>query len=229
MPGRYKQSQNKNKSRFYILLSVIFIIVMIKWGVPLFMNLVAGTGSYRVATGKDIIPPQSPIISALPEATNSANITVEGFTESGARVELLINDVVDSVSIADEAGSFLFDSRLILGQNRVQLRAKDEAGNESMSEVALIYFDNKPIDLVVSSPKDGSEYFGKINQVIDVKGSVDKPNSQVLVNNSFVQVDRNGSFVFRFMLSGGENTIKVVASDSAGNFAEKTLKLIYTP
>jgi ABC-type Na+ efflux pump permease subunit len=215
MPGRYKQSQNKNKSRFYILLSVIFIIVMIKWGVPLFMNLVAGTGSYRVATGKDI--------------TNSANITVEGFTESGARVELLINDVVDSVSIADEAGSFLFDSRLILGQNRVQLRAKDEAGNESMSEVALIYFDNKPIDLVVSSPKDGSEYFGKINQVIDVKGSVDKPNSQVLVNNSFVQVDRNGSFVFRFMLSGGENTIKVVASDSAGNFAEKTLKLIYTP
>jgi bacillopeptidase F len=229
MAGRYKKSQNKNRSRFYILLSVIFVFVMFKWGLPLFMNLVAGSGAQRINTDNDIIPPQSPIISALPDATNSARIVIEGFTEVGASVELLLNDSVDKITKADETGSFIFETSLISGQNRVQLRAKDETGNESMSEVTLVTYDNKPVELTVTSPKDGSEYFGKINQAIDIKGEVDKAGSQILINGSFVQVDRAGAFLHRFMLTGGENIINIVASDKAGNTAEKTLRLIYTP
>jgi hypothetical protein len=229
MSGRYKQSQKNNKSRFYILLSVIFVGVMFKWGIPIFMDLVAGNGVQRVNTSKDIIPPQSPIISALPDATNSAGIEIDGYTEKGAQVEMLLNDLVDKISIADDTGSFVFESTLVPGLNRIQLRAKDAAGNESMSDVSLVKFDNKPIGLVVTSPKDGSEYFGKINQVIDIKGEIDKVGGQVLMNNSFVQVDKNGAFVHRFMLSGGENIINVVASDNAGNTSKLTLRLIYTP
>jgi len=208
---------------------VIFIVVVFKWGLPLFMDFVAGNGAVRVNTSKDIIPPQSPIISALPEATNSARVAVEGFTEKGTQVQILVNDIVDKVDIADDSGLFSFETNLIPGLNRIQLRAKDAANNESMSEVTLITFDNKPIELIVVSPKDGSEYFGKINQIIDIKGEINKTDGQVLINNSFVQVDKTGQFVHRFMLSGGENTIKVVASDKAGNTAEKTLKLVYTP
>ena len=193
------------------------------------MDFVAGNGAVRVNTSKDIIPPQSPIISALPEATNSARVAVEGFTEKGTQVQILVNDIVDKVDIADDSGLFSFETNLIPGLNRIQLRAKDAANNESMSEVTLITFDNKPIELIVVSPKDGSEYFGKINQIIDIKGEINKTDGQVLINNSFVQVDKTGQFVHRFMLSGGENTIKVVASDKAGNTAEKTLKLVYTP
>jgi hypothetical protein len=229
MTGRYKQSQYKNKSRFYIFLSVVFVVVMFKWGIPIFMNLVAGNGGQRVDTAKDIIPPQSPVISALPEATNSSRVSIEGFTEAGATVELLVNDKVDKVIVADETGAFSFEAVLISGQNRILLRAKDETGNESMSEVFLIQFDNKPINLVITSPKDGSEYFGKTSQVVDIKGSVDKPNSQVLINNSFVQVDKNGSFVHRFMLSGGDNNITIAASDRAGNTTESKIRIIYTP
>jgi len=229
MTGRYKQSQNKNRSRFYILLSVVFVVVMFKWGIPLFINIIAGDGAERAAMGKDIIPPQTPIISALPDATNSARVSIAGYTEAGANVELLLNDQVDKIIKADETGAFSFDSLLISGQNRIQLRAKDEANNESMSDVSLITLDIKPIELIVSSPKDGSEYFGKTNQVIDVTGSVDKTGSQVTINNSFVQVDRSGNFTHRFMLSGGENNISVVASDTAGNTSTKTFKLIYTP
>lgn len=229
MAGRYKQSQNKSRSRFYILLSVIFVIVMFKWGIPLFMNLVAGNGAQRINTESDIIPPQTPIISALPDATNSARIVIEGFTEAGATVELLLNDQSNKMITADEKGSFTFDALLIAGSNRIQLRAKDAKGNESMSGVTLVEMDSKPIELTLTSPKDGSEYFGKNNQVIDIKGEVDKAGSQVLINNSFVQVDRNGSFVSRYSLTGGENTIVILASDKAGNLAQKTIKLTYTP
>ena len=229
MPGRYRLNQNKSRSRFYFLLCIVFLFLMIKWGIPLFMNMVAGSGAERIKTGKDIIPPQQPVISALPEATNSSAIFIEGFTEANASVELLVNDNVDKIFKADEKGNFTFDTRLVLGQNRIQFRAKDEAGNESMSEVTLVSYDNKPVVLTISSPKDGSEYFGKSSQVIDILGSVDKQNCQVLINNSFVQVDKTGSFVFRYLLSGGDNNISIVASDVAGNTAKQTLRIVYTP
>lgn len=193
------------------------------------MNLVAGNGASRVDNVKDIIPPQEPLISALPEATNSSFVTVEGYTENLASVELLLNDLTDKITKADESGLFSLGVVLSSGQNRIQVRAKDEAGNESMSGVSLVTFDNKPVELVVTSPKDGNEYFGKLNQVIDIKGSVDKKDVQVLVNNSFVSVNSEGNFVHRIMLSDGENTLTIKASDKAGNMTEKALKIIYTP
>lgn len=193
------------------------------------MDLLAGSGAQRVTTGEDIIPPQSPVISALPEATNSSRISIEGYTEAGANVELLLNDEVNKITKADTNGYFLFDSPLISGQNRVQLRAKDEAGNESMSEVSLVTFDSKPVDITISSPRDGSEFFGKNNQVVDIKGEVDKDDTQVTINSSFVMVNRDGTFVHRFMMSNGENEVKVTAVDPAGNTTEKSFKLFFTP
>lgn len=202
---------------------------MFKWGLPLFMNLIAGNGVERIETGKDIIPPQSPVISALPDATNSAKLYIDGFTEAGANVELLLNDSVDKLTKADSTGYFIFDTLLISGQNRIQFRAKDETGNESMSEVTIIEQDSKPVVLNISTPKNGNEYFGKTNQVIDIKGDINKLGGQVLINSSFVQVDKTGAFVHRYMLSSGENTIKITASDKAGNSDETTLKVVYTP
>lgn len=229
MSGRYKQSQNRSRSRFYIFLSIAFVIVMFKWGLPLFMSLVAGNGAQRADINNDIIPPQTPVISALPDATNSARIQIEGYTEAGAFIELLLNDKVDKMSKANESGLFVFDALLISGQNRIQLRAKDETGNESVSGVTLVEMDSKPVELIVISPSDGSEYFGKASQVIDIKGEVNKSGSQVLINNSFVQVDKNGAFIHRFLLSGGENTITVTTSDNAGNSDNVTLRINYTP
>jgi bacillopeptidase F len=229
MPGRYRQSRTNNRSRFYILLSIIFIVVMYKWGLPLFMSVIAGNGAQRAALVKDIIPPQTPVISALPDATNSAQIVVEGYTEADASVELLLNDQSNKIDKADDSGSFSFNTTLAAGQNRIQVRAKDAAGNESMSDVSLVTFDNKPIDLTITSPADGTEYLGSNNQVVDITGSVSKTESQVLVNNSFATVDASGNFDHRFMLSSGDNTITVTATDDAGNTTTKSIKLTYTP
>lgn len=230
MPGRYRQAHNQNRSRFYVLLSIIFVVVMYKWGIPLFMNIVAGGGAERaIINQQDIIPPQTPIISALVDATNSARITIEGYTEAGANVELLLNDKTDKLGTADTTGYFSFDSLLISGQNRVQVRAKDSSGNESMSSLSLVILDTKPVEITIASPRDGSEYAGRNNQVVDIKGSVDKPEAQVLINNSFVSVDAQGNFSHRFMLASGENNLTITATDKAGNKDEKTIKLVFTP
>ena len=229
MAGRYRTSKEKNRSRFYILLSIVFVVVMIKWGVPFFVNFIAGKGAVRQSQDKDIIPPQTPVLSALPEATNSSYLTVEGYTEAGASLDLLINDSISLTAKATEDGSFSIAGTLSSGSNRAYVRATDEAGNASTSEVKLVTFDDKPIELTIISPKDGSEYFGKNSQVVDISGEVSKPDSQVIVNNSFVVVEKDGKFVHRYQLSGGNNEIKILASDRAGNTAEKTIKILYTP
>lgn len=212
-----------------MLLSVIFIVVMYKWGIPFFVEVIAGKGSVLINQEQDVIPPQSPVLSALPEATGSASILVEGYTEAGAALDLMVNDAISQTSKAEADGSFAIYGILSIGSNRVYVRAADEAGNVSSSEVKLVSFDNKPVVLTVLSPKDGSEFFGKNNQVIDITGEVNKAYSQVIINNSFVVLDKEGKFSHRFQLADGNNEIKIVASDRAGNTDETMIKILYTP
>lgn len=229
MAGRYRNSQEKNRSRFYILLSVILVFVLFKWGIPVFVNLVAGTGSIVQNQDKDVIPPQAPILSALPEATNSASLLIEGYTEANASLDILINDKISLTDKAKEDGTFATIATLAMGSNRVQVRAADEAGNISISEVKIVLFDSKPIEVTIISPTDGTEFFGRNSQIVDIRGEVNKPEAQVIINSSFVLVGKDGSFTHRFQLQNGSNEIKVVASDKAGNTAEKIFTLIYTP
>lgn len=202
---------------------------MAKWGVPYFMSVVAGNGGAKAAAVKDIIPPQIPILSALPEATNSSAIVVEGYTEAKAAIDFLVDDKIFVTDKAADDGSFAIRVGLNSGQNRIQVRAADEAGNMSTSVIKIVTYDDKPIILTILSPKEGSEYFGKNSQVVEIKGEVNKPDSQVTVNNSFVTLDNSGGFVHKFQLSGGENEIKAVATDKAQNTTEQVIKIIYTP
>lgn len=229
MAGRYRKSQEGSRSRFYLFLSVIFIFVMIKWGFPLFIKIIAGKGVVISNNVEDVIPPQPPTLAATPEATNEATITVEGFTEQGAELELMINDTLNKTDKAKEDGSFIFIASLTKGQNRVQVRAKDSAGNASLSEVKLVLVDQEPVILTINSPKDGTEFIGKNSQTLEITGKTNKMNAQVIANNSFVDVNRDGTFTHRLQLNSGENTIKIVASDKAGNLDEQTIKVTYTP
>lgn len=229
MMGRYRRSQVGNRSRFYFLLSIVFIFVVIKWGFPLFIKIIAGDGVEVKRTEEDIIPPQSPILSALPEATNGGEIIVEGYTEGGASLELNVNDVLNKTDKAKEDGFFSLVATLQNGSNRIQLRAIDGANNASLSEIKLVNLDKEPVVLIITSPKDGTEYIGKNSQAVEINGKVNKPNTQVLANNSFVDVSRDGTFTHKLQLSNGDNSIKIVASDKAGNKDEVELKLTYSP
>ena len=229
MSGRYRNANENRRSRFYILLSVVFVGVMIKRGIPYFMNVVAGNGGQKITTENDIIPPQIPIISALPEATNSSSVIVEGYTESKAALDFLIDDNISVTGRAADDGSFAIRVSLSHGENRVQVRAADQAGNMSISPVKIVFFDAKPVELTVSSPKDGTEYFGKYNQVIEIAGEVNKPEAEVTINNSFVIVDKNGAFLHKYQLSNGDNELKIIATDKAQNVAEQKIKIVYTP
>lgn len=229
MRGQYRAKKERGRSRFYILLSIIFVAIMLKWGIPAFLNTVSGPEMQKKQSlnEKDIIPPQQPVLSAVPEATNSAKITLQGYTESGAQVELMVNDVVSGQTTADDSGLFSFDTTLKTGSNTIIVTAKDAAGNASMSPTTTITYDNTPVKLTVDSPKDGDTFFGQTNQTVTVSGKVSKSDSQVLVNNNFAQVGSDGAFSYRMTLTDGDNPIHVVATDKSGNTDDAMLTVVF--
>ena len=230
MIGKYRQAKTKSRSTYYIVLSVVFVIVMLKWGVPGFINLISGPSKKQpVSTYQDNLPPQTPVISALPEATNSAKIVVNGFTEKTVDTELYLNDALTDTKKSDDNGAFSLQGSLEKGANRVIVKARDSAGLSSQSEVIMITFDDKAVELTIDSPKDGSEFFGGNNQTVDISGSVSKPEATVIVNGSYTFVGKDGKFNQRIQLSNGDNNLTISATDKAGNKVEKSLKLTFTP
>ena len=52
---------------------------------------------------------------------------------------------------------------------------------------------------------------------------------RITVNGFWAVIDENNNFSYSLPLQDGDNAIKVVAQDQAGNKAEKEIKVTYSP
>lgn len=229
--GVYRTKVAKKQSRFYFLLSIIFIGVMVKWGVPGIIDLIANTGAEDINANQetDTIPPQRPVLSALPTATNSASLRVVGYTEAGAEAQLWLNDSQRETQITNDNGEFGFLINLSKGSNSIRVKARDEAGNESDSGAAMIIYDQSGLEIVVDSPSEGAVITGRENKYTQVKGKVDKSEASLTINGAYSRIDSDGNFSQSVALGEGDNQIRIVATDIAGNQTEKVVNVKYYP
>lgn len=213
------------------VLAIGLIVVMFKWGLPWFIDVLAGPAALKapsVSSGEDIVPPQIPALSPLVEATNSATLMIEGYTEGRVAVDIFVNDAQVVSTYSDDKGMFRSELKLSEGSNKIQVTAKDNAGNSSQSVVKTVNFDKKGVEITVDSPKDGSEVFGQNNQNVTFSGKVSKPDASVNINGNYARLDANGNFSSIVRLSQGDNNISVKAIDRAGNTIEKTVRVKLT-
>lgn len=229
-PGRYRVKKEKKQSRFFLLLSIVLLFVLIKWGLPFFVDILAGKPGQRIEVNEeDSVPPQQPVISALPEVVNVPDITISGYTEALASLELIINNVIVLNGVADNSGAFEFKTTLSKGEHRISVRAKDAADNESESIVKQVVFDPEKLEIIIIDPKDRTEIIGINNKNITIQGKVNKTETIIKVNGGFAVIDTEGNFKQTVSLNEGENQIEITAEDKAGNKAEKTIVLTYYP
>lgn len=228
--GRYRSKGVKNQSRFYLFLSIALVIFMVKWGVPGLVNLLATTGGGASSEEqKDTIPPQRPILSAVPEAVNEAELMITGFTEALAEVQLWLDDDLEKEDKSDESGEFSFSVSLSKGEHQLRVKAIDEAGNMSESELKRVTYDPEAMEIVIEEPSEGGEFFGREGGSITVRGKVNKSGARVMINGSLARLDEKGVFEHLIKLAEGENKIKVEAEGKAGNKAEKEITVKYYP
>lgn len=205
--------------------SLILILGLIFLGIPLLVKTAVFLGdlsaSKHPVDKTDIIAPAPPRLILPYEATNSANLTIDGYSEKGVSVFLTQNgDSLGSTTAKDD-GTFSFLVTLKSGDNNFIAVAIDQAGNKSQpSENQTIYFSNKPPELTVETSNITS------NQV-DVNGSTN--GVRLVVNDRLIIINSDGKFQTKISLNPGENTLTFIASDRAGNQTKKELKVTTTP
>lgn len=102
------------------------------------------------------------------------------------------------------------------GSHTVYINAKDHDGNAAVQKSVQFTVDTVAPTLNVTSPTEGL----KTNEdTVTVSGTTNDATSspvKVTVNGDAVTVQENGSFSKVVTLTEGENTITVIATDSAG-------------
>jgi hypothetical protein len=217
---------------FFILLTVLILFLLYFVGIPVlgkFTTFVTNlrTGNKQISKS-DTTPPPPPKFNYFSEFTNQESITITGNTEAGASVKLTLNSSPQEV-LADNNGSFTFSLNLQNGVNTLSAVSTDQSGNQSqISTDSQITFDNKPPELSITSPSDGTSFFGSNQRQITVQGKTET-GAEITINDRIIAVDETGIFQYTTTLNEGGNSFNVKSKDQAGNITENTISFNFTP
>lgn len=202
-------------------LFLIFLLV----GIPLLVNVSALISSvlnppntYREKETKYL---QSPQIETDFLATNSAKITIRGYGAPDVQAQLFLNSK-KAADLKSSDGKFIFKNVVLEpGDNELQVISKDEASNKTAkSDILIVSFDNKAPELTLETPTDNQEFV--LNNQITIKGKTNEEGTLTL-NGIIINLDSQNRFNYNLELAEGENKLKFVFFDKAGNKTEKEI------
>lgn len=230
-----RRSASKARRKLFstILIILLLLFATMQWLLP---NVIGGVDLVKGILNpvKQTDNPTSlnatlaPPVLFLPyEATSSAAIDIRGYATANSQVKIFLDDELkDTVSVGADGNLVARDIILSLGKNNIYGKTVDEKNTESLpSKTLIITYDNEKPNLVVNEPEDGKIVKEK---KITVSGSTEA-DIPVLVNNSRVITNSEGSFTTTIQLSDGDNTITIKAVDLAENSTEITRKVTVQP
>lgn len=218
------------KNVVLVILGVIaFIALLIVFGTQLLIGFSLLLGKFTgneepVTTNQSTGYIAPPILDTTFEATNSAEISLKGTADKNNKVNLYRNGkLVDKVT-ADSDAHFIFTNvPLEEGDNRLKAKVVTDKEQSAYSNEIVVKRLNKEPTLEIAFPAEGDR-IKKESSPIKVTGQSD-PGVRVTVNDFRAIVDSQGRYSYTYTLRDGENVIKVVATDSAGNQKTKEVKI----
>lgn len=209
--------------------SILIIISLFKFGIPFLVNaslIVSGSKASKMEITEDKTDfIAAPVLNDLPSATNSAKLIVSGFAEKDTIAELFVNNNVKDDIKVKESGEFSFDYILNQGENEIKVRVVKEDKKSSFSPKYTVLFKKTAPEIEISTPFNGEELKGDDNTVL-ISGKTNA--SDVLVNDFKGVVNGDGTFSYNYSLKEGENIIKIIAIEQAGNKTEKEIRVNYS-
>jgi len=222
----------KRKIGVLLALTIGLLLLVFFFGIP-FVRFVGLLGQ-RLAPDETLnqtlaTPPITPRLDYIPNFTNKNKIEVKGVSDPKVTINLTVNDKEALQAQTDTNGLFEFlNVSLREGSNNLKITAK--RGDVSSGEVsASVVFDKKVPNLEVTEPADNA-FYPKETLTIKVTGKTEG-DAIVNINDFQAIVDHEGNFTFDFPVTGGEQKVKITASDIAGNqkTIEKTFRVDADP
>jgi len=210
--------------------AVVLLILFATYGFPAILNLTSQISAFR--RGNMTVPadkgftPTTPRLAENFDATNSANIKLTGVADPKVTVQLDQDDQPGDTIVAGDDGTFNFVVSLKKGDNFFTVQAVSATGvkSDKSGKYKITYLASGP-KLDISSPKDQDSVK---DSMLTVSGSTD-PNSSVTINDHLAITRSDGAYSGSVTLSNGDNKIKVVATDRAGNQTTKEITVKYSP
>jgi hypothetical protein len=171
-----------------------------------------------------------PFLDPQPTATNSATIKISGTQSSNlsVQIKLYVNNELIDVTKTRTNNTFEFtDIKLKEGQNNIKAIASIQNNNSADSNICTISYIKKAPSLSIDSPQENESYSGENNTAM-IKGKTDL-GVKIKVNDFLAITKSDGSYSYALPLHNGDNNIKIIALDEAGNITEKDLKITYSP
>lgn len=152
---------------------------------------------------------------------NNENVTIKGTAAPGMDVHIFSNDKDIANGKVNDDGSFSIDVVLQEGVNILKAKTITEIGSTPYSQEIKVIVDKAIPVLEITSPQNNTN---SNDQVITVTGTAKDDNLEyVEVNGTKTDIDSNGNWTAKLMSKEGENVIKVVARDKAGNETAKSI------
>lgn len=212
-----------------ILVTLILVIGFVFWGLPFIARLVGNVFVKQGGEGSSsiIILPTPPVLSDIPEATNSATVAISGFAQPGVELLLFVNDEAVGKELVNDTGIFNFPKvSMNNGVNTVYAVAKSHSGQESeKSRIYAIQIDTKNPELLITAPNDGGVFYGEKDRVVSVIGSTDEENVKVYIGERMVILKPDKTFTLSYQMMEGDQDIKIKVIDPAGNETDKVIKV----
>lgn len=232
--SRYSRLQSKHerltKQQVYLFMaaSIGLLVLLIYFGIPFLFNLASRISSLRKSPDQiqqDLgLAPSAPNLSQDFNATSSAQISIHGTADPKITVEVFQNDRSTGTVVAGDDGKFSQDVTLEKGENTFVAQAISEKGKKSdKSDSYNVSFSTTPPKLEVNL-KDGNTVS---DSQISVTGKTD-PGNSLSINDHLTIVNSDGSFSYVLNLNEGDNRIKFVASDQAGNQTKQELTIKFS-
>ncbi len=188
----------------------------------------AGNNATSEATiNIDNVVPMAEVRAPLEGATlgGTCPATVYGYDANFDRMQLYIDGSLAKTWTEGITQTYAWDTASIAdGRHTIKLNVVDKAGNAA--EKALVaYVDNTKPLVSITSPPDGVELSGT-STIRFSTSDINMESVELIINKTVFYVTGNTSFIWDTTTVGdGKHTIKLIATDSAGNLAEASMSV----
>jgi hypothetical protein len=227
-----KKTERKTKKTIFLSIVgiIIVLILLYQFGIVLLINFsmfVTGSKNQQSNSNQNVISfIAAPVLDPTFLATNSATVNITGKSDKNRDVFLYINNSQADQTTSDDKGIFKFTEDLNKGTNQISAKVKYNNKESDFSNSISIIYQNSQPTLDISSPSDGQQ-FKKDQNTANVTGKTDSGVS-VTVNGFQAVIDSTNNYSYILTLQNGDNQIKIIATDQAGNKTEKDIKVNYS-
>ncbi len=233
--SRLKSSIKRKAIHNVILIGVgfmVLIVVLVMFGssfltwFSLFVEQSQGNNDTTTTTDQQndsFVAP--PTLNPVVNATNKPQVAVSGFGLKNQTIQLFVNDeLVDKSSVTTD-NKFHFSSvALKAGQNTIKVKAENDNKQSDFSNTVTISYLKNPPSLSIDNPQDGQGFSKSSSHTLSVAGKTDV-GAKVTVNGAWAIVDDQGKYNYLYTLKDGDNDIKIVTTDDAGNQTTKEIHI----